>query len=299
MFIIKYKKIFLSIGLFLLVSSGIFTIVQGFSLGIDFTGGSLLEVSYGNGRPEISDLEERVSTLAIGSILLQPVNEAELIVRTKDLVEEEKTALFQALDVDGSLEEISFTSVGPSIGKELQTKATIAIVVVSIVMILFIAYTFRAVAKPVSSWNYGLVAIATLVHDVVVTTGIYVLFGLLFGAEIDALFVVAILTILGLSINDTIVIFDRIRENLKISNEKDDQTPFSKIVGKSLEQSFTRSLNTSVSVIIVLVALVIWGPESTRMFSITLALGMFFGTYSSLFLASPLLVQIYEWQKRK
>jgi preprotein translocase subunit SecF len=295
MFIIKYKKIFLLSGLVLVLLASLFIGVKGLTPSIEFTGGSLTQVAYPEGRPELPIIETRTEDAGFESFVIQPVNENEVMVRTKDLVEEERVALLEALNIDGTMEEVSFTSVGPSIGKELQTKATVAIIVVSIVMILFIAYTFREVAKPVSSWKYGFVAIVTLVHDVALATGMFVLLG----GEMDALFVVALLTILGLSINDTIVIFDRIRENIRINMANNNQTPFGQVVGKSLEQSYTRSINTSVATIIVLLALVFFGPESTKMFALTLTFGMFFGTYSSIFLASPLLVQIYEWQKNK
>ncbi len=295
MFIIKYKKIFLLSGLILVLLAGLFIGIKGLTPSIEFTGGSLTQVAYPEGRPELFVIETRAGEAGFSSLVIQPVNENEVMVRTKDLGEEERVALLGALNIDGTMEEVSFTSVGPSIGKELETKATVAIIVVSIVMILFIAYTFRAVAKPVSSWKYGFVAIVTLIHDVVLATGMFVLLG----GEMDALFVVALLTILGLSINDTIVIFDRIRENIRINMANNNQTPFGQVVGKSIEQSYTRSINTSVATIIVLLALVFFGPESTKMFALTLTFGMFFGTYSSIFLASPLLVQIYEWQKSK
>jgi len=159
----------------------------------------------------------------------------------------------------------------------------------------FVAYAFRKVAKPISSWTYGLVTIITLVHDVIIPTGIYVLLGKYAGAEADMLFVVALLTILGLSVSDTIVVFDRIRENLKIQIAP----TFKEIVGRSIMQTFARSINTSLTVIFALLALFFFGPSATKYFALTLAAGMFFGAYSSIFLASPLLVMIEERKKNK
>ncbi len=192
---------------------------------------------------------------------------------------------------------MSFNSIGPSVGQALACKAVIAIILVSLGIICFIAFAFRKVSQPISSWKYGLIAIVTLLHDVMIPVGFFVLFSKFYGVEIDTLFVVAVLTILGLSVSDTIVIFDRIRENLR--NDKSARANFSETVGKSLDQSFARSIATSLSVILALLALFFFGPASTRYFSLMLVAGMFFGTYSSIFLASPLLVFAEGWQKKR
>jgi preprotein translocase subunit SecF len=296
MFAIKNKKIFLLSSLFLVLASIVYITIEGLNPSIEFTGGSMIEVEYGVERPHTATLENVVNDAGFGAII-QPVGETGLIVKTKDLKENERQELLKVLNLTGDMKEVSFTSIGPSIGQELQTKATIALIIVSIAIILFIAYAFRYVSKPVSSWKYGFVAIITLVHDVVLTAGVFAILGQVSGAEVDMLFVVALLTILGLSVNDTIVIFDRIRENIQrnVNGTKTFQT----VVGESLKQTYARSFNTSLSVIIVLLALVLFGPESTKMFALTLTFGMFFGTYSSIFLASPLIVQMYEWQKNK
>lgn len=296
MFAIKNKKIFLLSSLVLVVASLLYIIFSGLNPSIEFTGGSMIEVEYEVERPHTATIENLVSDAGFGAII-QPVGERGLVVKTKDLKENERQDLLNVLNVTGDMQEVAFTSIGPSIGQELQTKATVALIIVSIAIILFIAYAFRHVSKPVSSWKYGFVAIITLVHDVVLTAGVFAILGKVSGAEVDMLFVVALLTILGLSVNDTIVIFDRIRENIgrNINGTKTFQT----VVGESLNQTYARSFNTSLSTIIVLVALTLFGPESTKMFALTLTFGMFFGTYSSIFLASPLIVQMYEWQKKK
>ncbi len=163
---------------------------------------------------------------------------------------------------------------------------------------MFIAYAFRKVSRPVASWKYGVIAIVTLLHDVLIPVGLFVIMSHYFGAELDTLFVVAVLTILGLSVSDTIVIFDRIRENLR--NLAQSKTiDFKEVVGQSLEQSFVRSIATSLTVILVLFALFFFGPSTTKYFALMLIAGMFFGTYSSIFLASPLLVTLQEWQDSK
>lgn len=296
MWIVTNKKIFLILSLVLVVASIILIRVQGLNLGIDFVGGSLTEVSYPEGRPELSEIRSQVSLAGFAHAVVQPIGETGVSVKTQDLVESQRVALFGALGVGETAVEESFTSIGPSIGKELQSKAVTALIVVSLAIVLFIAYVFRGVSKPISSWKYGAIGVVTLLHDVILTTGAFALVSYFTGAQVDSLFVVALLTVLGLSVNDTIVVFDRIRENLK---ENISQKSFSHIVGMSLSETYMRSINTSLSTIIVLVALVIWGPESTRVFALTLSFGMFFGTYSSVCIASPLLVVLHENQKEK
>jgi len=297
MFVIKYKKIFVSISVALVSLSIVFLAIFGLKPGIDFKGGAQAEIVYGTSRPDFNLLREEIKKLDIGEALLQPTGENGLIVKTRDLSEIERQNLFGALSGNGAyqFEEKSFTSIGPSVGEELRRKAIVSIILVITAIILFIAFAFRQVSRPVSSWKYGVIAVLALVHDIAIPTGIVALLGKFRGLEVDTLFVVALLTILGLSVSDTIVIFDRIRENLKLRL----MPTFAETVGKSLNQSFVRSINTSMTVILVLLALLFFGPQSTKYFAFVLAVGMFFGTYSSIFLASPLLVFIEEWQKRK
>src|SRR5690606_31260279 len=187
-------------------------------------------------------------------------------------------------------EIVRVSTVGPSIGSELKTKALWAILAVSVATVVFIAFVFRKVSQPVSSWIYGMVAIITLLHDIIIPTGFYALFGEFGNWQMDVLFVMALLAILGLSINDTIVVFDRIRENLALNKEKNPTETFAETVDRSLRETFSRSFNTSFTSILVLSALYFLGSESTKHFAFALGSGMIAGTYSSLFLASPLLV---------
>ena len=297
MWVIKNRKIFLAISALFVLGALFLIFIEGLKFGIEFTGGSLTEVAYTEGRPETEDIRSAIAPLSFGEFIVQPTEENGIFVKTRSLTEDERVSLIDALSLDGQkdVEEKSFTSIGPSVGKELKSKSTIALIIVVISIILFIAYTFRHVSKPVSSWKYGIIAIITLLHDVIIATGAFAVMGKLMGAEVDTLFVVAVLTILGLSINDTIVVFDRIRENINRKFSHD----FKEVVGRSLDETYARSINTSLSTVIVLLALFFFGPESTKVFSMTMAIGMFFGTYSSVFLASPLLVTIEENQKQK
>lgn len=297
MWIIKHQKVFLAISGIFIVASIVALSVFGLKVGIDFRGGSLTEVSYPGERPTITEIQEKIETLEFGESLVQPVGESEVSIKSRSLSEAERQSLISALSFDDKydVKEQSFTSVGPSVGKELKRRAIVSLVIVEIVMILFIAYAFRKVSKPVSSWRFGLITIATLLHDVIMSVGVFSLVSYITGAEANTLFVVALLTVQGLSVNDTIVMFDRIRENLINKSAPD----FKTTVGKSIDQTIVRSLNTSLSVIIVLLALVFFGPDSTKIFALTLAAGMFFGTYSSIFIASPMLVLVDKWQRER
>jgi preprotein translocase subunit SecF len=297
MFIIKNKKIFIGISIVLIILSIVSVSIFGLNVGIDFKGGALTEVVYKDVRPTQEDLNSSLEALNFGSILLQPTGDTGYIVKSRDLNEAEHSLLLKTLSQDNKniLEEKSFNSIGPSVGRELTKKAIIAVILVSLAIILFIAYAFRKVSRPISSWKYGFMAVISLLHDVIIPIGLFSMLSHYYGAELDTLFIVAVLTILGLSVSDTIVIFDRIRENLKNRVE----TSFNETVGKSLEQSYVRSICTSLTVILVLLSLVFFGPTSTKYFALMLTAGMFFGTYSSIFLASPLLVLMEEWQAKK
>ncbi|MGH7249373.1 MAG: protein translocase subunit SecF [Minisyncoccia bacterium] len=300
MFIVKHKKIFIGISVGLVLLSVISLFTFGLNVGIDFKGGALTEITYNTTRPSQADLNTPLQALNFGDILLQPTGDLGYIVKSRDLNDSEHTLLLQALSNNNAnpLTELSFNSIGPSVGRELTRKAITAIILISIAIICFIAFAFRKVSKPVSSWKYGFIAIVTLLHDVAIPVGLFVILSHYYGAELDTLFVVAVLTILGLSVSDTIVIFDRIRENIRHEVSKN-KTDFGEIVGRSLKQSYVRSICTSLTVILVLLALFYFGPVSTRYFALMLTAGMFFGTYSSIFLASPLLVLIAETQKQK
>lgn len=292
MFIIKHKKIFVTISVLLVSISLIFIFFLGLNFGIDFKGGSLLEVEYTMLKPEQKTIEDSISSLSIGEIIVQPIGQIGYSIKTRDITNDEK---LQVLSVLGeSVVEKSFTSIGPSVGKELARKSLISFILVSLGIIFWIAYSFRKVSNPVSSWKYGFIAIIALIHDILLSVGVFALLGYLRGSEVDTLFVVAILTVLGLSVSDTIVVFDRIRENIRVGHYK----TFEETVGRSIDQVYTRSIATSSTVILALLALVFFGPSSTKTFSIMLTAGMFFGTYSSIFLASPLLVIFNKLQKK-
>lgn len=293
MWVIKYRKIFYSISGLAIAASVFAIFFFGLNLGIDFQGGSIVEVAYPSGRPEISAIKESLGE----GYLVQSAGENAVIVRSSVIDDNAKTELLNKLSFDGKTQiiETRSSTIGPTLGKELSRKGLIAIVLVSLLIILFIAFVFRKVSKPVSSWKYGVIAVIALVHDITISTGVFVWLGVIYGFEIDALFLTAMLTILGLSVNDTIVVFDRIRENLLKYPKRD----FAENIGQSLSETMVRSINTSLTVIVVLLALYFVGPVATQTFALALIAGMVVGTYSSIFLASPLLLTFSRFSGRK
>ncbi len=292
MFVIKYKKIFFLISMIAVLASVFSVIYFGLNFGIDFRGGSLLEVSFVGETPSFDELRLALRERNIGEFSLRSSDHGSFILRTPPIDEKGKEVLLEAMSLGGRFEAVEerFNFVGPIVGEELKKKAWIAIGLSLIAIILFIAFSFRTVSKPVSSWIYGLVAILALAHDIIIPVGIFAVMGFLIGAEVDALFVMALLAILGYSINDTIIVFDRVRENLRKNQELHTKENFGETVGRSLGQTFVRSINTSLTTFLVLVMLYFIGGEVTRNFALVLMVGVIAGTYSSIFLASPLLV---------
>ena len=300
MFVIKYRKIFF-IFTGVIVISAIFSIIFfGLNFGSDFTGGAITEISYETAdfekekRLSKEALEERLRNLPIGGFSIRPTGDDSYILRTRNLTENERIDVMDALSFNGEKIVIQkrFNSIGPTIGSELRNKALVAIGIVIIAIVLFIAFVFRKVSKPISSWKYGIVAILALIHDILVPVGIFAFLGYMIAVEIDILFVMALLAILGYSINDTIVVFDRVRENLRFNNENRIKEEFDITVGKSLNQTYMRSINTSLTTLFALLALFFVGSEATQNFALVLIIGIIAGTYSSIFFATPLLITV-------
>ena len=232
----------------------------------------------------------------MGNAVVQPSGEKNIIIRTRDLSEVEHQKVLSAVLGIGQGKEIRFDSIGPVIGKELKKKSVTAMILVIVMIILYIAFAFRKVSQPVNSFYYGLMAVVALIHDVTLPAGVFAILGHYYGVEVDTLFVTALLTVLGFSVHDTIVVFDRIRENLRIGGNKNN---FEAVVGASINQTVSRSINTSLTVILVLLAIFFLGGESTKYFSLALLIGVAIGTYSSIFLASPLLVTLQKLKSRE
>ncbi len=293
---VRYRKINYIISGTLVALSAAALLVWGLKPGIDFSGGTLLEATYPAGRPAIEKIQQSVDSLGLGYVGLLRSGDKDIILRLKDLSDIERQKLLNALVIDGSkFEEKRFDSIGPVIGAELRQKSWSAVGLVIAMIILYISWAFRKVSQPVSSWKYGVAAVLALIHDVTIPSGVFAVLGHFMGVEIDILFITALLTILGFSVHDTIVVFDRIRENLK----KNIGQSFEDTVEKSIRQTVVRSINTSLTVILVLVALLIFGPAPTKYFVLMLLLGVTFGTYSSIFIASPILVSWHQWKEKR
>ena len=300
MIVIKHRHLFYIFSGFLVFVSIGALVFYGLPLGIDFTGGTIAEVEFIGERPSVEALRERLSNAGFSEVRLQPSGEKSLILRLHDITEEEHQALLVGLANSGVISEIleekRFDSIGPIIGKELLRKAVIAIGLVILLILVFVSWAFRKVSEPVQSWKYALTAIVALGHDVMIPVGLFVILGRFFGAEGDALFVTALLTILGFSVHDTIVVFDRIRENLSKAGASED---FASTVGKSLRETVGRSLATSFTLFLMLASLFWFGAEAIRYFALTLLVGVVAGTYSSICLASPLIVTWNDLDRRR
>ena len=304
MFIIKNRRIFYIFSSVLILASLISLAVWGLQVGIDFKGGSVIEVRYTDTKPDAVMIQKNISELAktvdLGAYVLQSVGDTDYSIKSKLVTDAERQQIENAFSNNGTIktELKKVNSIGPLIGKEAAQKAIISIILVILCIVLFITFAFRKVSKPVQSWKYGLMAIVALAHDVIIPTGFFSVLGHFRGYEVDTLFVTALLVILGFSIHDTIVVYDRIRENLSNSTKANDKKSFETIVGESVRQTFVRSINTSMTTILALIVLYFLGPEATRHFSLALIIGVATGTYSSIFIASALLVTIEKWQKR-
>ncbi|MDD3888082.1 MAG: protein translocase subunit SecF [Patescibacteria group bacterium] len=297
--IIKYRRIFLTISALLVLTSILSLIFIGFKPGIDFTGGTLMEVEFKKSRPDIILVREKLNSLDLGIASVQPSAERGAIIRAKDLNNEQRNKILKTLEKDfkdaGKVKELRFESIGPSVGKELKNKAIIAVVIASICMILYIAYVFRKMSSTVSSWKMGICAILALIHDILIICGIFVLLGYFKGVEIDVLFVSALLVVLGYSVNDTIVVFDRIRDNVL----KDQSIDLEVNTELSLNQTLVRSLGTGIATLLVLLSLYLFGGQAIQWFIFALIVGIIVGSYSSIFVASCLLVEWEKWDKRR
>lgn len=289
-----YKYLFAFSGVILVL--GILSLViYGLHLGIDFKGGTSTEIEFQQPY-DIEKVRQVLSDRGLSNVQLQTTGERGLIIKTESIDKEQHDQIETDLKSKvGEYEEKSFNSIGPVIGQELKKKAFYQLGLVSLGIILYIAYAFRKVSRPITSWQFGIAAIIALLHDLLIVLGIFSILGHYKGIEIDSLFVTAMLTVLGFSIHDTIVVFDRIRENLRVYAGQS----IDFIVNHSISQTLVRSLNTSLTVLFVLLALLLFGGESVRYFVMALFIGIAAGTYSSIFVASPILVLWQHWRMRR
>lgn len=296
--VIGKKRIFLGISGALVLASIVSITIFGFRQGIDFEGGTLWQVMPPDAAVSEISLREFLAERGMGdAIITREEQSGSFLLRGKAIPEEEHRALLAALrERHPGLEELSFQSIGPSVGAELRRNALIAIALVLAGISLFIAFAFRKVSRPVRSWKYGAVTLITLFHDVAIPAGLFAYLGYALNVEVDANFIVALLVVMGFSVHDTIVVFDRIRENL-LAGKHGMGLP--EVVNKSVNETLARSINTSLTLVFVLVALLLFGPATLSIFVAVILLGVLLGTYSSIFVASPLLVVWHDLTARK
>ena len=305
MFIVKNRKIFYTISIVLVLSSITALFVWGLSFGIDFKGGSSVQFQYKEVRPAVEVVKTQIDSLAFeptlkGSYSLVPTGDKGYVLNLRTVTEQERASLVSVIssNIANPVEIKKFNSVGPTLGKEASIKSLVSIILVVLCIVLFLTFAFRKVSEPVASWKYGVISIVALSHDIIIPTGVFAILNHFYhGFEVDTLFVTAILVILGFSIHDTIVVFDRVRENLRNNNGIKNPKNFEEIVGASISQTFVRSINTSLTTLLAILVVFLVGPAATKNFSLTLLVGIFFGTYSSIFIGSNLLVTVEKWQQ--
>lgn len=292
--IIQKRKYLFGLSLALTIPGIIAFALWGLQLGIDFTGGTLLRLEFSKATPTTEQVQTALAPANIAYQSLQTVGERGVILRLPSVTNEQREqVLAEFKKLDAQTREESFETVGPTIGAELKRKAITAIAIVLLLIVLYITYAFRKVSRgPVPSWVYGVSAIVAILHDIVMVIGVFAVLGHFAGISVDALFVTALLTVLGFSVHDTIVVYDRIRERLQSAAGKS----YEEVVNESLNQTLVRSINTSLTALLILLALYLFGGETIKQFVLVLLIGIASGTYSSIFVAAPLLVL---WQNYK
>jgi preprotein translocase subunit SecF len=289
-----YKYLFALSGIILILGvASLF--IYGLNLGIDFKGGTVTEIAFKENF-DLAKVNEVLAEQGINNVQLQQTSNNGLIIKTESLEKEQHDKLANEIKTKvGDFEEKRFDSIGPVVGQELKRKAIYQLILVSFGIIFYIAYAFRKVSRPITPWQFGIAAVIALLHDLLIVMGIFSILGHYKGIEIDSLFVTAMLTVLGFSVHDTIIVFDRIRENLKVYAGQS----IDFIVNHSITQTLVRSLNTSLTVLFVLLAMLLFGGETIRFFVLALFIGIITGTYSSIFVAAPILTLWQRWRMRR
>jgi len=290
-----YSKVYYIISGILVIGAIASLLVFGLKFGIEFTGGSTMEVQFQNSRPNNDVISRQLTSFNLGEVTVQPTGTNGAVLKFKGIDEDTHQKILAKLNELSPAQEKSFEYIGPSIGNELKNKTIIAILLALLVITIYIAFAFRKVSRPVSSWKYGVTSLIALFHDILIPLGVFSLLGKFYNVEVTVPIIAALLTILGFSVHDTIVIFDRIRENIL----RRGGTSFPETVDQSLNQTIGRSLSTVITVLLVMVSLFFLGGETLKWFSLALIIGIASGAYSSIFIASPLLVSWNTWSEKR
>jgi len=298
----KYRKTYYIISGVLVALSLLVLSLWGLKLGLDFKGGSLLYGEFSQSRISNDAISSALEKYQLGDIVIQPSGDKDVFIRTKEVEESVHQEMLASLNEaakagneENSFIQKSYESVGPSVSTELSKKAFYAIILVLLAIAAFVAFAFRRVSYPLASWKYGIATLVALFHDVIIPVGVFAWLGHAYNVEVSSAFIAAILTVLGYSVNDSIVVFDRVRENLtrRVGSN------FEETVNVSVNQTFVRSINTSMTVILVLIAIYLFGGESIKYFALALAVGVLAGTYSSIFIGSTFLVSMEKMLRNK
>ena len=287
------SKLLLTLSGALVIASIVLLIWPGPLLSMEFTGGTLMNVTIPAGKTKEDvrttlDAFRTADGKTLGAIALSTTKEGNALIRMRTIGNEDHLALLSSLGAKvGAVTEKQFTTIGPTVGATLKKHSLEALVIAAIGIVLYIAIAFRKVPRKLSPWRFGVFAVVAMIHDLLITAGIFVILSHLTNFEFDTLFITALLTILGYSVNDTIIIFDRIRENVAFSEKNED---FDTVVERSLWETMIRTLNTSLTTLITLFCLFFLGSESIRWFILALIIGICLGNYSSYFVATPLLI---------
>lgn len=295
--LISKKYLYILFSLIIIIPGIISLVLFGLNTSIEFTGGTRLTLSFPEKvtRSETDFIKDTLVKENVKVSTLETSNNL-VFVRTELMEEKENETFLNTLNSKyKEAKQEEFETIGPTIGRETTANAIKAVLLATFFIVAYITWSFRKVPKPASSFRFGVSAIFSLIHDVLVVLGLFSIFGYLWGVEVDSLFVTALLTVIGFSVHDTIVVFDRIRENLK----RMPNAPFDKVVNDSILQTMDRSLNTSFTIILVLIALLLFGGDTIRWFVVALLIGIVSGTYSSIFNAAPLLVIWQEFSQRR
>ncbi|OGZ65356.1 MAG: protein-export membrane protein SecF [Candidatus Staskawiczbacteria bacterium RIFCSPHIGHO2_02_FULL_43_16] len=291
----KYSKFYYIFSGILITASVASLVVFGLKFGIEFTGGSNLELTFTQTRPSNEEISKALEQFNLGEIVIQPTGSNGAVLKFKGVDETTHQGILASINALAPAEEKGFQYIGPSVGQELKNKTIIAVVLALLAITIYIAFAFRKVSRPVASWKYGITSLIALFHDIIIPLGVFSALGYFYNVEITIPIIAALLTIIGFSVHDTIVIFDRIRENILRRGMGD----FSETVDLSLNQTAGRSVSTVATVLIVMFALFFFGGQTLKWFSLALIVGVSAGAYSSIFIAGPLLVSWQKWSQKR
>ncbi|MFH1098716.1 MAG: protein translocase subunit SecF [Candidatus Uhrbacteria bacterium] len=291
--VVPHRKLWYIISGIFVIAAIVPILIWRFNFGIDFTGGSLIEFDFNDGRPLVTEIERDFNELGATRVKVQTAGDRGMIIRSAFLSTSTHRAIVEKFA--GQAREARYEAIGPSIGQELARKTVIGVILALMGIVAYVAWVFRKASRDISAWCYGVVALISMAHDVIIPMGVFAILGYFRNIEIDAPFIAAVLTILGYSINDTIIVLDRVRENVLSAHSE----PFADVVERSVRQSFARSVNTTLTTILALLAIIVFGGASVRYFALALAIGIGVGAYSSIFIAAPLLVTWHNHKNRR